>query len=150
MKKNCSPAGQALRNAFFGQGTGMIVLDDVQCTGSEDQLLACSSGPILDHSSNCIHSQDAGVRCEGTIWYWLYISNYLATMFSVGIIELVDSICRDSTDTQYNYDNAIRSLNISKTAMYGSSLSAFITNKTPSEAKERKSQKWPKSVIFLR
>ena len=41
------------------------MLDDVQCAGSENQLLACSSAPILDVSSNCDHSNDAGVRCEG-------------------------------------------------------------------------------------
>ena len=41
------------------------MLDDVQCTGRENQLLACSSAPILRVSSNCDHSDDAGVRCEG-------------------------------------------------------------------------------------
>ena len=41
------------------------MLDDVQCTGSENQLLACSSAPIFRISSNCDHSRDAGVRCEG-------------------------------------------------------------------------------------
>ena len=41
------------------------MLDDVQCTGSENQLLACSSAPILRVSGNCDHSRDAGVRCEG-------------------------------------------------------------------------------------
>ena len=60
-----SPAGEALLNAHFGQGTGRIVLDDVQCSGSENQLLACRSAPILFVSSNCDHSDDAGVRCEG-------------------------------------------------------------------------------------
>ena len=59
------PAGEALLNAHFGQGTGQIVLDDVQCSGSENQLLACTSAPILTVSSNCDHSDDAGVRCEG-------------------------------------------------------------------------------------
>ena len=58
-------AGEALLNAHFGQGGGQIVLDDVQCTGSENQLLACRSAPILSVSSNCDHSDDAGVRCEG-------------------------------------------------------------------------------------
>ena len=56
----------ALTNAYFGQGTGQIVLDDVQCSGTENQLLACISAPILTVSSNCYHSDDAGVRCEGT------------------------------------------------------------------------------------
>ena len=60
-----SPAGEALLNAQFGQGTGQIVLDDVQCTGSENKLLACSSAPLLKVSSNCDHFDDAGVRCEG-------------------------------------------------------------------------------------
>ena len=41
------------------------MLDDVQCSGSENQLLACTSAPILTVSSNCDHSDDAGVRCEG-------------------------------------------------------------------------------------
>ena len=61
-----SPAGVALLNAHFGQGTGQIVLDDVQCSGGENQLLACISSPILTVSSNCDHSDDAGVRCKGT------------------------------------------------------------------------------------
>ena len=60
-----SPAGEALINAYFGQGGGQIVLDDVQCTGSENKLLACNSAPILRVSSNCDHSDDVGVRCEG-------------------------------------------------------------------------------------
>ena len=59
------PAGKALLNAYFGQGGGQIVLDDVQCTGSENKLLACISAPILRVSSNCDDSNDAGVRCEG-------------------------------------------------------------------------------------
>ena len=60
-----SLADNTLLNAYFGQGTGQIVLDDVQCTGWENKLLTCRSSPILHVSSNCDHSDDAGVRCEG-------------------------------------------------------------------------------------
>ena len=55
----------ALVNAYFGEGIGQIVLDDVQCSGSENQLLACMHAPIQNVSRNCSHSDDAGVRCEG-------------------------------------------------------------------------------------
>ena len=41
------------------------MLDDVQCSGSENQLLSCTSAAILTVSGNCDHSDDAGVRCEG-------------------------------------------------------------------------------------
>ena len=41
------------------------MLDDVQCTGWENKLLACRSAPLLKVSSNCNHFDDAGVRCEG-------------------------------------------------------------------------------------
>ena len=59
--------GQAVFDAFFGQGRGTIVLDDVQCSGSENQLLVCQSAPILTVSSNCGHDDDAGVICEGIV-----------------------------------------------------------------------------------
>ena len=65
MDPKSSPGGQALADAHFGQGTGQIVLDNVQCTGGENQLLSCRSATILHVSSSCDHSDDAGVRCEG-------------------------------------------------------------------------------------
>ena len=57
-------AGRAYSSANFGNGSGPIFLDDVQCTSSSSRLLECPSSPILLHS--CLHSADAGVGCEGT------------------------------------------------------------------------------------
>ena len=51
----------AFSNAQYGQGTGAIVADDVQCIGSEDNLQSCSF--ITNH--NCGHGEDAGVSCQG-------------------------------------------------------------------------------------
>ena len=52
----------AIQSAFFGQGTGSIFLDNVSCRGSETRLIDCPSNPVGIH--NCVHSEDAGVRCR--------------------------------------------------------------------------------------
>ena len=54
----------ALSGAFFGSGSGDIFLDNVVCRGNEPSLLECNTKSIGQH--NCDHSEDAGVRCEGT------------------------------------------------------------------------------------
>ncbi|PIK48341.1 hypothetical protein BSL78_14790 [Apostichopus japonicus] len=48
----------ALSVAFFSEGTGLIQIDDVECSGSESSLLDCVH--TTDH--NCGHSEDAGVQ----------------------------------------------------------------------------------------
>ena len=53
-------------NAAFGQGTGSIAMENVGCTGSESQLLACSSSAIFE-TGTCSHIEDAGVVCEGEV-----------------------------------------------------------------------------------
>ena len=57
----------ALSRAAFGQGTGAIVLDNVQCNGTETRLIDCSANPINIH--NCVHSEDASVSCVLTREY---------------------------------------------------------------------------------
>ena len=52
---------QAYSYAYFGQGTGPIQLDNVGCSGAESTLLQCSHLTIIN---NCVHAEDAGVRCS--------------------------------------------------------------------------------------
>ncbi|XP_036910704.1 scavenger receptor cysteine-rich domain-containing group B protein isoform X4 [Sturnira hondurensis] len=57
----CGEALAATTNAFFGYGTGHIMLDNVHCEGSEPRLAACLSLGWGVH--NCGHHEDAGAIC---------------------------------------------------------------------------------------
>ncbi|ESO89532.1 hypothetical protein LOTGIDRAFT_125167, partial [Lottia gigantea] len=52
-------------NAFFGEGTGRIWLDDLHCTGTEDHLADCLHADWGVH--NCRHREDVSVICIGRI-----------------------------------------------------------------------------------
>ena len=63
----------ARNNAYFGQGSGSILLDDVQCTGNEASIFSCIHNTIWSH--DCDHSEDAGVVCLG--------GEYINSFFSI-------------------------------------------------------------------
>ena len=46
----------------FPGGSGSILLDNVHCAGSESRLIDCPHNGIGIH--NCVHLEDAGVRCS--------------------------------------------------------------------------------------
>nr|F7J220.1 RecName: Full=Scavenger receptor cysteine-rich domain superfamily protein; Short=ApSRCR1; Flags: Precursor [Patiria pectinifera]BAK39578.1 scavenger receptor cysteine-rich domain superfamily protein [Patiria pectinifera] len=66
----CKQLGFASANstrccASFGQGTGVIILDDLACTGDETRIGDCPHRGWEQH--NCAHTEDAGVVCNGKV-----------------------------------------------------------------------------------
>ncbi|XP_033630027.1 adhesion G-protein coupled receptor G4-like isoform X2 [Asterias rubens] len=55
-------ATNAWLSAHFGEGTGQIFMDDINCDGNEKRLQDCAFGGWGDH--NCYHAEDASVTCN--------------------------------------------------------------------------------------
>ncbi len=58
-----STATGAPMRAPYGQGTGTILLDNLQCVGTEANLIDCPHNGV--GIENCGHSEDAGAVCTG-------------------------------------------------------------------------------------
>ena len=54
-------ATTAIPNAFYGQGSGQIWLDDVNCVGTEGTIRNCSHRGW--GFENCNHGEDASGKC---------------------------------------------------------------------------------------
>ncbi|XP_059108496.1 soluble scavenger receptor cysteine-rich domain-containing protein SSC5D [Peromyscus eremicus] len=59
----CGGALAAPGGAFFGEGAGPIVVDDLRCRGNETALRFCPARPWGQH--DCHHREDAGAVCDG-------------------------------------------------------------------------------------
>ena len=74
-------------SAYYGEGTGPILLDNVKCHGNESDIFACVHNGIGSH--NCDHDQDASVECssESALLKMLCsIVNLIICMYICGLI----------------------------------------------------------------
>uniref|UniRef100_G3T023 Neurotrypsin n=1 Tax=Loxodonta africana TaxID=9785 RepID=G3T023_LOXAF len=56
-----SGIAKAWNQAYFGEGSGPVMLDEVRCTGNELSIEQCPKSSWGEH--NCGHREDAGVSC---------------------------------------------------------------------------------------
>ena len=55
-------ASVAIGSAYFGPGTGLINLNNVECMGTEQTILNCSFSSTI----TCNHGDDASVVCQAS------------------------------------------------------------------------------------
>ena len=53
--------------AYFGAGTGSILLDEVICSINDMVLASCGHYGV-GITLGCTHNDDVGVKCDGIIW----------------------------------------------------------------------------------
>ena len=62
-------------NAYYGEGNGVIWLDELNCTGTEFNIEYCSHNGW--GSNECSHGEDAGVECSSGKCIYMYVYIYV-------------------------------------------------------------------------
>ena len=76
----------AFRSTQFGISTGSVYLDNVDCSGSESNLIDCPRSTAISCSS--YYAGNAGVRCQGTN-VGNYTSEILDTLNNIVVFVLI-------------------------------------------------------------
>ncbi|KAM6184373.1 scavenger receptor cysteine-rich domain-containing protein SCART1-like [Sarcoramphus papa] len=90
----CGRAVEAAGSARFGEGSGQIWLDGVNCSGAEAALWDCPAGPWGQH--DCGHKEDAGVICSEFVALRLENSDGCSGRLQVFYNGTWGSICSNS------------------------------------------------------
>ncbi|XP_038648272.1 uncharacterized protein LOC119963342 isoform X3 [Scyliorhinus canicula] len=96
---NCGMALSATRDAYYGEGTGDIWMDNMKCDGTELTLDQCSAKPPV--RNNCSHREDVGVTCSGPVPVRLMNgSNMCSGRVEVGRNSVWGTICDNGWDVK--------------------------------------------------
>ncbi|XP_062407987.1 uncharacterized protein LOC134099212 [Sardina pilchardus] len=116
----CGTAVCAPQSAFYGQGTGQILMDDVSCSGTEQSLTQCSYRGTHD----CGHREDAGVVCSTRGPSISLISSYSAVLAGETVRIRCSSAYRCNGNLLLLYRNGV---NVNSEALGSSQSSATFT-----------------------
>ncbi|XP_043969984.1 deleted in malignant brain tumors 1 protein-like isoform X2 [Gambusia affinis] len=94
---SCGSALNATSSAAFGEGTGQIWLEKMNCTGSESFLTNCQHPGFGTHK--CNHSEDAGVVCSGPVRLAGAGSTQCSGRVEVLYRDTWGTVCDDSWET---------------------------------------------------
>ncbi|KAM6225687.1 antigen WC1.1-like [Spheniscus humboldti] len=90
----CGGAVKAVGSAHFGEGSGQIWLDAVNCSGAEAALWDCPAGSWGQH--DCGHKEDAGVDCSEFVTLRLENSDGCSGRLQVFYNGTWGSVCSNS------------------------------------------------------
>ncbi|XP_073669908.1 scavenger receptor cysteine-rich domain-containing protein DMBT1-like [Paramisgurnus dabryanus] len=90
----CGPFQSVKAGAFYGQGTGPLLTDDLNCYGNESAVINCEWD---NHTDACDHKHDVSVICEPIVRFVGGVNN------CSGIVEIFHNkvwgtICGNSWD----------------------------------------------------
>ncbi|KAJ8027024.1 Neurotrypsin [Holothuria leucospilota] len=87
-------AEEVMDGAFYGEGLGHVLMDEVTCDGTERTLFEC---PYSRHH-NCIHSEDAGLVCSDAFDVRLVNGDEMHGLVEVYMDRQWGPVCADRWD----------------------------------------------------
>lgn len=74
IEAGCSSLISIHSGALFGEGSGPLLTDDLNCFGNESSVLNCE---WVNHTDTCDHTKDVGVVCGCRLHSHCYLNHIL-------------------------------------------------------------------------